>query len=39
MMLAREGRAVLAQACFDFLPSRAQLDVAGWEDIDVFAHS
>ena len=39
MMLAREGRAELAQACFDFLPSRAQLDVAGWEDIDVFAHS
>ena len=39
MMLAREGRAEFAQACFDFLPSRAQLDVAGWEDIDVFAHS
>jgi ribonuclease D len=39
VMLAREGRAELAQACFDFLPSRAQLDVAGWEDIDVFAHS
>jgi ribonuclease D len=39
MMLAREGRAGLAQACFDFLPSRAQLDLAGWEDIDVFAHS
>ena len=39
LMLAREGRAELAQACFDFLPSRAQLDVAGWEDIDVFAHS
>ncbi len=38
-MLAREGRAGLAQACFDFLPSRAQLDLAGWEDIDVFAHS
>jgi ribonuclease D len=38
-MLAREGRASLAQACFDFLPSRAQLDLAGWEDIDVFAHS
>jgi len=38
-MLAREGRAELAQACFDFLPSRAQLDVAGWEDVDVFAHS
>lgn len=38
-MLAREGRASLAQACFDFLPARAQLDLAGWEDIDVFAHS
>lgn len=39
LMLAREGRAELAQACFDFLPTRAQLDLAGWEDIDVFAHS
>ena len=38
-MLAREGRVSLAQACFDFLPARAQLDLAGWEDIDVFAHS
>jgi ribonuclease D len=38
-MLAREGRAELAQACFDFLPWRAKLDVAGWEEIDVFAHS
>jgi ribonuclease D len=38
-MLQREGRAGLAQACFDFLPTRAQLDLAGWEDIDVFAHS
>jgi ribonuclease D len=38
-MLAREGRASLAQACFDFLPARAQLDLAGWEDIDVFAHT
>ncbi len=38
-MLQREGRAALAQACFDFLPTRAQLDVAGWEDVDVFAHS
>ena len=37
-MLAREGRAELAQACFDFLPWRARLDTAGWEDIDVFAH-
>ncbi len=38
-MLMREGRAGLAQACFDFLPARALLDVAGWEDVDIFAHS
>jgi ribonuclease D len=38
-MLIREGRMTLAQACFDFLPHRAALDVAGWEDVDVFAHS
>lgn len=38
-ILAREGRAELAQACFDFLPWRARLDVAGWEEMDVFAHS
>ena len=38
-MLAREGRAGLAQACFDFLPARALLDVAGWEEVDIFAHS
>lgn len=38
-MLAREGRSELAQACFDFLPWRAKLDLAGWEDVDVFAHS
>ena len=37
-MLDREGRMHLAQACFDFLPFRAALDVAGWEDRDVFAH-
>jgi ribonuclease D len=37
--LAREGRAALAQACFDFLPERARLDLAGWGDVDVFAHS
>ena len=36
--LAREGRAEMAQACFDFLPARAQLDLAGWPDIDIFAH-
>ncbi len=38
-MLVREGRMDLAQACFDFLPWRARLDVAGWEDVDIFAHS
>jgi ribonuclease D len=37
-MLAREGRAALAKACFDFLPSRVQLDLAGWADLDIFAH-
>jgi ribonuclease D len=38
-MLAREGRDHLARACFEFLPHRALLDVAGWEDADIFAHS
>ncbi|WP_293371639.1 ribonuclease D [Phenylobacterium sp.] len=38
-MLVREGRDGLARACFAFLPHRAQLDVAGWEDTDIFAHS
>ena len=38
-MLAREGRIGLAQACFDFLPTRAGLDLAGWEAEDIFAHS
>jgi ribonuclease D len=37
--LAREGRTELAKACFEFLPTRAQLDLAGWGDVDVFAHS
>lgn len=37
-MLEREGRAELAQACFDFLPTRAKLDLAGWPEIDIFAH-
>ena len=37
--LAREGRAALAQACFDFLPHRALLDLAGWPEIDIFAHA
>lgn len=36
--LIREGRMALAQACFDFLPARAQLDLAGWPDVDIFAH-
>jgi len=36
--LAREGRAELAQACFDFLPHRARLDLAGWPEVDIFAH-
>ncbi len=36
--LAREGRTGLAQACFDFLPTRAELDLAGWAEIDIFAH-
>jgi ribonuclease D len=38
-MLNRENRMELAQACFDFLPHRALLDVSGWEDVDVFAHN
>jgi len=37
-MLAREGRVEMAQACFDFLPMRARLDLAGWPEIDIFAH-
>ena len=36
--LAREGRTRLAQACFDFLPHRARLDLAGWPEEDIFAH-
>lgn len=38
-MLAREGRDALAQASFAFLPVRAKLDLAGWADEDIFAHS
>lgn len=38
-MLAREGRTEIAQACFDFLPTRAALDLAGWEETDIFAHA
>lgn len=37
--LAREGRLGLAQSCFDFLPTRAALDLAGWPEEDIFAHS
>jgi len=37
--LAREGRTAMAQACFDFLPTRAALDLKGWSDVDIFAHS
>jgi ribonuclease D len=36
--LIREKRMELAQACFDFLPHRAALDLAGWPEIDIFAH-
>ena len=36
--LEREGRMGLAQACFDFLPARAELDLAGWPEVDIFAH-
>src|SRR3954453_20748082 len=38
-MLMREGRTELAKACFDFLPTRAKLDLGGWEAEDIFAHS
>ncbi len=38
-MLEREGRVALAEACFEFLPTRARLDLAGWEETDIFAHS
>ena len=38
-MLEREGRAELAAKCFDFLPTRSALDLAGWDEIDIFAHS
>lgn len=36
--LQREGRTEIAQACFDFLPHRARLDIIGWPEIDIFAH-
>ncbi len=38
IMLEREGRTAMAQACFDFLPTRARLDLAGWSEEDIFAH-
>ena len=37
-LLEREGRTEIAQACFDFLPTRARLDVMGWADKDIFSH-
>ncbi|NVO22214.1 ribonuclease D [Donghicola sp. C2-DW-16] len=37
-MLVREGRMEIAQKCFDFLPTRAQLDLAGWPEVDIFSH-
>jgi ribonuclease D len=38
-MLVREGRTELAKACFEFLPTRVKLDLGGWENEDIFAHS
>ncbi|OAN84759.1 ribonuclease D [Sulfitobacter geojensis] len=38
-MLIREGRMDVAQACYDFLPTRAKLDLLGWPDTDIFAHA
>ena len=37
-MLAREHRTELAKACFDFLPTRVELDLKGWPEVDIFAH-
>jgi ribonuclease D len=37
-LLQREGRNDVAQACFEFLPTRAKLDLLGWEDTEIFAH-
>jgi len=39
VLLAREGRTDLAEACFRFLPDRARLDLLGWPEEDIFAHS
>jgi ribonuclease D len=38
-MLRREGRTALAESCFNFLPTRVELDLLGWPEIDIFAHS
>jgi len=38
VMLEREGRTEMARACFEFLPHRAALDLAGWPELDIFAH-
>lgn len=38
VMLEREARTAIAKACFDFLPHRAQLDLVGWNEIDIFSH-
>lgn len=38
-ILAREGRLDLARACFAFLPTRADLDIAGWDEVDIFSHA
>ena len=38
VMLEREGRAALAKKIFDFIPARAELDLTGWPDVDIFAH-
>lgn len=38
-MLVSTGRTELARSCFDFLPTRIQLDLAGWDETDIFAHS
>jgi ribonuclease D len=38
-LLAREGRSEIARACFEFLPARAELDLLGWPETDIFAHS
>lgn len=39
VMLERESRGHLAKACFNFLPARAELDLAGWPEVDIFAHT